>query len=120
MCKCSLDFNFCEHCVYGKKNRVRFPSGALREEEILQLVHFCVHCWDVFRHMVFVNDFLFPVMKLGFLTNPGHRVRVHISATFASSSSFVLVSSFNQNLCLICLFSFLSVNICTLSNFPPS
>jgi hypothetical protein len=28
----SLDFDFCEHCVYGKKNRVRFPSGATMEE----------------------------------------------------------------------------------------
>jgi hypothetical protein len=35
----SLDFDFCEHCVYGKQNRVRFPSGASREEGILQLVH---------------------------------------------------------------------------------
>jgi hypothetical protein len=35
----SLDFDFYEHCVYGKKNWVRFPSGAMREEGILQLVH---------------------------------------------------------------------------------
>ena len=35
----SLNFNFCEHCLYGKKNRVRFPSGATRAEGILQLVH---------------------------------------------------------------------------------
>jgi hypothetical protein len=35
----SMDFYFCEHCVYGKQNRVRFPSGATREEGILQLVH---------------------------------------------------------------------------------
>jgi hypothetical protein len=35
----SLDFDFYEHCVYGKKNRVRFPSGAMRAEGILQLVH---------------------------------------------------------------------------------
>ena len=39
MSNCSLDFDFCEHCVYGKQNRVRFPSGAMREEGILQLVH---------------------------------------------------------------------------------
>jgi hypothetical protein len=24
----SMDFDFFEHCVYGKHNRVRFPSGA--------------------------------------------------------------------------------------------
>ena len=35
----SLDFDFCEHCVYGKWNRVRFPCGAMRAEGILQLVH---------------------------------------------------------------------------------
>jgi hypothetical protein len=39
MSNCSLDFDLCEHCVYGKKNRVRFPSGAMRAEGILQLVH---------------------------------------------------------------------------------
>ena len=32
MSNCSLDFGFCEHCVYGKHNRIRFPSGATREE----------------------------------------------------------------------------------------
>jgi hypothetical protein len=35
MSKFSLDFDFSEHCVYGKKNQVRFPSGAMRVEAIL-------------------------------------------------------------------------------------
>jgi hypothetical protein len=35
----SLDFDFCEQCLYGKKNRVRFSSGATREKGILYLVH---------------------------------------------------------------------------------
>ena len=35
----SLDFDLCEHCVYGKKNRVSFPSGAKRAKHILELVH---------------------------------------------------------------------------------
>ena len=35
----SLDFDFCEHCLYGKQNQVRFPSGATRAEIFLQLVH---------------------------------------------------------------------------------
>ena len=35
----SLDFDLCEHCVYGKQNRVIFPSCATRAEGILQLVH---------------------------------------------------------------------------------
>jgi hypothetical protein len=39
MYKFSMDFDFCEHWVYGKQNRVRLPSGAMRAEGILQLVH---------------------------------------------------------------------------------
>ena len=35
MSKCSLDFDFCEHSLYGKQNQVRFPSGATRTEGIL-------------------------------------------------------------------------------------
>jgi hypothetical protein len=61
----SLDFDFCEHCVYGKHNYVIFPSDAMREEEILQLVH-----GDVFGpvsvpslgksvyYVSFIDDFL--------------------------------------------------------------
>jgi hypothetical protein len=32
MSKFSLDFDFCEHYVYGKQNQVRFPSRAMREK----------------------------------------------------------------------------------------
>jgi hypothetical protein len=39
-------------------------------------LNFSVHCWTVFRHMVFVDGFLFPVKELGLLTNIGHWVRV--------------------------------------------
>ena len=35
MSNCSLDFDFYEHCVYGKQNQVRFLSGAMRENRIL-------------------------------------------------------------------------------------
>jgi hypothetical protein len=35
----SLDFDFCEQCLYGKQNQVRFPPSATRAEGILQLVH---------------------------------------------------------------------------------
>ena len=34
-----LDFDFCENCVYGKHNRVSFPSGGKRVKQILELVH---------------------------------------------------------------------------------
>jgi hypothetical protein len=37
--ECNLEVNFCEHCVYGKQSRVRFPSRVTRENGILELVH---------------------------------------------------------------------------------
>jgi hypothetical protein len=37
--ECGLEVDFCEHCIYGKQSRVRFPSGATRENGILELVH---------------------------------------------------------------------------------
>jgi hypothetical protein len=39
MSNCSLDFDFCEHCLYGKQNRIRFPSSEMRSEGILHLVY---------------------------------------------------------------------------------
>ena len=33
---CTLDFDFCEHYIYGKQNRVRFASGATRAKGILE------------------------------------------------------------------------------------
>ena len=35
----SLEFDFFENCVYGKKNRVSFPSGSKRAKQILELLH---------------------------------------------------------------------------------
>ena len=34
MTNSSLDFDFCENCVYGKQNWVSFPSGGKRVVEI--------------------------------------------------------------------------------------
>ena len=39
MCNFSLYFDFYEHCVYGKQNRVSSPSSAKRMKGILYLVH---------------------------------------------------------------------------------
>ena len=39
MSNSSLDFDFCENCVYGKQNQVSFPSGGKRTKQILELVH---------------------------------------------------------------------------------
>ena len=36
---CSSEFDFYEHCLYGKQNHVRFPIKAIREKGILELVH---------------------------------------------------------------------------------
>ena len=35
MTDCTLDFDFCGHCIYGKQNRVIFASGATRAKGIL-------------------------------------------------------------------------------------
>ena len=39
MSNCTMDFDFYEHLIYGKYNRVRFPSGAIRGKWILDLIH---------------------------------------------------------------------------------
>ena len=39
MSSCNSDFDFYEHCLYGKQNRVKFPSGATREKQIMDLIH---------------------------------------------------------------------------------
>ena len=39
MSNCNSYFDFCEHCLYGKHNRVKFSSGATRSKEILELIH---------------------------------------------------------------------------------
>ena len=36
---CSLDFEFCKDCVYGKQNRVKFSTSDTRANGILQLIH---------------------------------------------------------------------------------
>ena len=39
MSNCNLDLDFYEHCLYGNKSQVKFPFGATREKEILELRH---------------------------------------------------------------------------------
>ena len=46
MSTCKSDFDFCEHCLYGKQNQAKFPFGATRAKEILELIH----C-DMFGHI---------------------------------------------------------------------
>jgi len=38
MYKWKLDYDLCEHCLYGKHNQVKFASGATREKCILELI----------------------------------------------------------------------------------
>ena len=64
MSNSSLDFGFCESCVYGKHNQLSFPSGGKSVKQILELVHI-----DVFGpvkvpllgksvyYVSFINDF---------------------------------------------------------------
>ena len=64
MFNCNSNFDFCEQCLYGKQNRLKFPSGAIREKEILELIHS-----DVFGpvpipslggslyYVIFIDDF---------------------------------------------------------------
>jgi hypothetical protein len=61
---CNLEVNFCENCIYGKTNQIRFPYEDTREKGILELIHS-----DVFVHVPipspggslyyvsFINDF---------------------------------------------------------------
>ena len=39
MSNSSLDFDFCENCVYGKQNWVSFSSSVKRAKGILEFVH---------------------------------------------------------------------------------
>jgi transposase InsO family protein len=43
---CNLEVDFCEQCIYGKQNHVRFPSGATRVIWIMELIHS-----DVYGHV---------------------------------------------------------------------
>jgi hypothetical protein len=46
--KFNLEFEFCKHFIYGKQIQVRFSSGSIRENGILELVHS-----DVFGPIIF-------------------------------------------------------------------
>jgi hypothetical protein len=39
MSNCTLYFDFFEHFIYGKHNRVKFYAGATRPKGILELIH---------------------------------------------------------------------------------
>jgi hypothetical protein len=36
---CNLEVDFCEYCIYGRPNQVRFPFGVTRVKDILELIH---------------------------------------------------------------------------------
>jgi hypothetical protein len=44
--ECNLEFDFFEHCIYGKQSRVTFSSGVTRENGIIELSHS-----DMFGHV---------------------------------------------------------------------
>eukprot|EP01018_Ginkgo_biloba_P007445 Gb_23450 [translate_table: standard] len=39
---CTLDFDFCEHCIYRKQNRVQFYSSSHKSFGLLDLIHYDV------------------------------------------------------------------------------
>ena len=72
---CSSEINLCEHCIYGKQNRVSFTSKSIRAKGILELVHS-----DVFgpvsvaslrgsRYYVFFIDDFSRILWIYFLKN---------------------------------------------------
>ena len=38
----SLEFDFCEHCIYGKQNHVQFYYSSHKSSRLLDLIHFDV------------------------------------------------------------------------------
>ena len=51
MIECNLDFDFCEHCIYGKHNRVRFEHSDV-------FGHVLVPSLGKFMYYVsFIDDF---------------------------------------------------------------
>jgi len=40
MSDCNLEFDFCEHFIYGKQNRVQFFSSSHKSCGVLDLIHF--------------------------------------------------------------------------------
>jgi hypothetical protein len=36
---CTLDFDLFKNSIYGRQNRVRYPSGTARTKGILELIH---------------------------------------------------------------------------------
>jgi hypothetical protein len=59
-----------------KNQRVKKAKRVTSLPHFSCRLDFCVHCWVVFRNMVFADGFLFLVKELGLLTNPDHWVRV--------------------------------------------
>ena len=64
MTDCTLEYDFYEHCIYGKQNQVRFTFGATRAKGILELIHNDVfgpmHVPSLGKYVYyvsFINDF---------------------------------------------------------------
>jgi hypothetical protein len=36
---CNIEFDFCEHCIYGKQNHVQFYSSSHKSCGVLDLIH---------------------------------------------------------------------------------
>ena len=59
----SIDLDFCEHCLYGKQNRLHFAGNTNKSKDILELIH--LDTWEApilsrggARYFVsFIDDF---------------------------------------------------------------
>jgi hypothetical protein len=36
---CNLEFDFCKHCIYGKKNQVSFYSSPHKSSGVMDYIH---------------------------------------------------------------------------------
>jgi hypothetical protein len=72
---CTISSSVC-YVASGAQGGLRGKHVAFLPRFLCHL-NFCVHCWAIFRHMVFfAYGFLFMVKELGLLTNPSHWIRV--------------------------------------------
>ena len=99
MFNCSLDFDFYEHWIYGKHNRVRLPSGATRAKGVLELIHSdvfgLVHVPSLGKSVYYVS-FIYDLF-VGYVLFSLH-VCVGVSDSITTSDDFVIFSKYNPGL----------------------
>ena len=60
---CTLEFEFCEHCIYGKYNHVQFYSSSHKYFGLLNLIHYLFRIFKVssiskdLHYVPFIDDY---------------------------------------------------------------